>query len=149
MSNIMKRNPTPFYNVLVKQQAAWRRLLHCFVNSSKIRLNLIIRIFATISVVCNPQPGRLPALSRPHQRNVTYPNSVVEVFTYYADNSLRTLSNKRGTQILEAYNYSYDAAGNLTQKLDGREYTDYTYNVMIQLLTVQEPGGKTTTYAYD
>ena len=83
------------------------------------------------------------------QEAVTYPNNVVEEFTYYADNSLKTLSNKQGSQILEAYNYLYDANGNLIQKLDGKGTTTYTYTVMKQLLTVTKPGGKNTTYAYD
>ena len=84
-----------------------------------------------------------------NQRSITYPNNVVEEFTYYADNSLKTLANKQGPTILEAYNYAYDANGNLTQKLDGKGYTNYTYTVMNPLLTVQEPGGKTIAYAYD
>ena len=54
-----------------------------------------------------------------NQQRVTYPNStnslnnIFTEFTYYADNSLHTLKSGRGTQTLEAYNYLYDANGNL------------------------------------
>ena len=54
------------------------------------------------------------------QRRVTYSNNVVEEFTCYYDNNLKTLSNRRGSQILEAYNYLYDANGNLTKSLTAR-----------------------------
>ena len=54
-------------------------------------------------------------------------NNVVEEFTYYADNSLKTLKNRRGGQILATYQYEYDNNGNLVEKLDGKGTTTYTY----------------------
>ena len=62
---------------------------------------------------------------------------------------LHTLANKIGSTIIEAYNYSYDPAGNQTSKLDGKGTTHYTYDQLNLLLTVTEPDGKVTSYTYD
>ena len=77
-----------------------------------------------------------------------YPGSSEE-YTYYPNNRLHTLANKRGSTIIEAYNYSYDPAGNQTSKLDGKGTTSYTYDELNRLETVTEPDGKTTAYTYD
>jgi len=83
-------------------------------------------------------------------KTVTYSGGATEEYAYYADGRLNTLSNKKSaTVIIEAYNYAYDANGNMTSKLDGKGTTSYTYDKMNRLLTVTEPSGKKTTYTYD
>ena len=62
---------------------------------------------------------------------------------------LKTLSNKKGSVILEAYGYNYDAHGNMTGKTDVKGTTSYTYDQLNRLATVSEPGGKQTSYIFD
>jgi RHS repeat-associated protein len=60
------------------------------------------------------------------------------------------LTNKKPNgSIIEAYNYGYDANGNISQKVDGKGTTAYTYDKLNRVLTISEPGGKVTTYEYD
>ncbi len=82
-------------------------------------------------------------------QKLSYSNGVTEEYTYYADNSLNTLANKKGSTILEAYNYAYDAAGNMVTKLDIKGTTSYTYDALNRLASITEPSGKVTGYAYD
>ena len=76
-------------------------------------------------------------------------NGSSEEYTYYPNNRLHTLANKKGSTIIEAYNYSYDPAGNQTGKLDGKGTTSYSYDPLNRLLSVTEPGGEITSYTYD
>jgi YD repeat-containing protein len=49
----------------------------------------------------------------------TLPNGVTASYAYYADSRLHTLQNRAsGGATLEAYQYAYDGAGNLTAKQD-------------------------------
>ncbi|MDR1156825.1 MAG: hypothetical protein LBK75_00745 [Oscillospiraceae bacterium] len=83
-------------------------------------------------------------------QKVTYPGGAYEEYTYYDDNKLHTLTNKKANgSILDAYNYAYDGAGNRTQILDGHGTTTYTYDVLNRLLTATEPDGRVTAYTYD
>ncbi|MCL1816795.1 MAG: DUF4329 domain-containing protein, partial [Clostridiales bacterium] len=93
----------------------------------------------------------------------TLPNGVTANYTYYNNNKLHTLENKKGSLTLEAYQYAYDGAGNMTAKQDVKGTTVYTYTPLNQLATVNEPNprpsgpppseeggnGKLTTYTYD
>jgi RHS repeat-associated protein len=79
----------------------------------------------------------------------TLPNSVTANYTYHNNNKLHTLQNKKGATIVEAYQYTYDGAGNMTAKQDVKGTTTYTYTSINQLATVNEPGGKQTSYSYD
>ena len=83
------------------------------------------------------------------KQSVTYPGNIIEEYTYYGDLSLHTLTNKQNNIILEAFNYAYDANGNMLTKLDGKGTTTYTYNNMNQLLTVSEATGRALSYTYD
>jgi RHS repeat-associated protein len=82
---------------------------------------------------------------------VTCPGGATEEYTYYDNNKLHTLTNKKANgNIIDAYNYAYDGAGNRTQILDGHGTTTYTYDVLNRLLiTATEPDGRVTTYTYD
>ena len=79
----------------------------------------------------------------------TLPGGITANYTYYDNNKLKTLQNKRGSLTLEAYQYVYDAAGNMTAKQDVKGSTTYTYTDVNQIKTVSEPGGKLTSYTYD
>ena len=79
----------------------------------------------------------------------TLPIGVTSEYTYYKNNRLDTLQNKKGTQMLESYKYTYDGAGNITAKQDVKGTTIYTYSSLSQLLKVSEPSGRITQYVYD
>ena len=79
----------------------------------------------------------------------TLPNGVTANYTYFDNNKLQTLENKRGGLILEAYQYTYDGVGNMKAKQDVKGTTVYTYTPVDQLASVSEPSGKLTTYTYD
>ncbi|MBC2581762.1 S8 family serine peptidase [Clostridium sp. DJ247] len=83
-------------------------------------------------------------------QSIVYPNGTREEYTYYNDNLLKTLINKKadGT-IIESYSYEYDAVHNMTKKVDKKGTTSYTYDVLNRLLSVTEPTGIVTSYTYD
>jgi RHS repeat-associated protein len=83
------------------------------------------------------------------KKKISYPGSVTAEYTYYDDNKLETLVNKKGSTILEAYSYNYDASGNISSKTDVKGTTIYTYDNLNRLETVSEPGSKTSAYIYD
>ena len=115
--------------------------------------NITIRIYDKASRLYQVKVGALTTTydyyPNGNLKKVTYPNSVILEYTYYTDNRLNTLSTKRGTTILEAYNYAYDNNGNLTTKLDIKGTTTYTYDELNRLSTVTEPNGRVTEYEYD
>ena len=68
------------------------------------------------------------------RQQMSYSNGAKEEYTYTANNKLQTLVNRKpGGNILEAYNYTYDAAGNLLAKLDGNGVTSYRYDAQNRL----------------
>jgi len=81
---------------------------------------------------------------------VTYPNQYKEVYTYYKDNLLWTLTNKKADgSTMDSYTYTYDAAHNQLTKnevINGvtKGTTTYTYDSLNRLETVTEPSGKVT-----
>jgi RHS repeat-associated protein len=89
------------------------------------------------------------------RNNVTYPGGASEVYTYYDNNLLKTLINKKsdGTNT-DVYVYTYDAANNQISKheiINGVEKgtTNYTYDSLNRLETVLEPNARLTTYTFD
>jgi len=89
------------------------------------------------------------------RKSVIYPNGITEEYTYYPDNTLRTLTNKYsdGT-VMDVYTYTYDEANNQVSKheiINGVEKgtTLYEYDALNRLKKVTEPGGKVTSYTYD
>ncbi|MCL1816957.1 MAG: hypothetical protein FWG43_05085, partial [Clostridiales bacterium] len=79
----------------------------------------------------------------------TLPNGVTANYTYYGNNKLHTLQNEKGGNILEAYQYAYDVAGNMSVKQDVKGTTSYYYTPINQLASVAESSGKHTEYTYD
>ena len=77
-------------------------------------------------------------------------NTGSEEFTYYNDNLLHTLVNKKADgSILESYTYSYDNSHNQISKTDALGNTKYTYDTLNRLQKVTEPNGKITEYTFD
>ena len=84
------------------------------------------------------------------RQGVAYPDGSREDYTYYKNNLLWTLTNKKadGT-LIDTYTYTYDDAYNQTSKVDAKGKTDYTYDALNRLDTVTEPNGRKTAYTYD
>ena len=88
------------------------------------------------------------------KKSVSYPNGVTENYTYYVNNLLKELINRKADgSILDNYTYTYDAANNQTSKHElvngiDKGTTSFTYDGLNRLDTVSEPG-KTTAYTYD
>ena len=81
---------------------------------------------------------------------MTHQGGVSEEYAYHADGRLAAVAHRKGDgSIIEAYSYGYDASGNVAQKLDGSGATAYAYDKLDRLLSVSEPGGRVTTYAYN
>ncbi|MFR0822939.1 MAG: RHS repeat-associated core domain-containing protein, partial [Clostridia bacterium] len=80
-----------------------------------------------------------------------YPNETVEQYTYYPDNTLKELVNKKADNTeISKYSYEYDNNNNVTKKIDELGETSYTYNALDMLLEVsKKQDGKKTVYAYD
>jgi RHS repeat-associated protein len=72
--------------------------------------------------------------------------SVQKVFTYDAQNNVRTITDGRNKQTV----FAYDNAGNNTSvTLDGQPVASATYNALGQMLTSTDGNSRTTTYSYD
>jgi YD repeat-containing protein len=90
-----------------------------------------------------------------NRQSVTYFNGAKEEYTYYRDNLLWTLTNKKPDgSTMDTYTYTYDAAHNQTSKVEFvngalKGTTSYTYDGLNRLLSVTEPSGKVTVYTYD
>jgi YD repeat-containing protein len=70
-------------------------------------------------------------------------------YTYYANNRLHTLANKRGNVLLSTFNYAYDGNGNMLTKLEIAGQTTYQYDALGRLTRATEPGGKVTQYSFN
>ncbi|MCL1816693.1 MAG: DUF6531 domain-containing protein, partial [Clostridiales bacterium] len=89
-------------------------------------------------------------LDNGNREKVSYASGVVEEYTYNENNQIKTLANKNaGGSTIEAFNYGYDAAGNMVNKLDKKGITSYTYDENNRLAAVTEPDGKVTNYTFD
>lgn len=82
--------------------------------------------------------------------SIKYPNGAIEEYSYYKNNLLHTLTNKKadGT-IIGLYSYIYDGAHNITSKVDNKGQTNYEYDRLNRLQRVTEPNGKTIEYEFD
>ena len=90
-----------------------------------------------------------------NRESVIYQDGTKEEYTYYENNWLKSLVNKRADgSIMDTYGYTYDAAGNQLTKyevINGLEkgLTSYTYDALNRLETVTEPSGRIAKYTYD
>jgi len=83
-------------------------------------------------------------------KSVTYPTGIKEEYTYYPDNTLWALTNKKadGT-VLDIYTYTYDSANNQKTKYEViggviKGTTTYAYDNLNRLETIIEPSGRQT-----
>jgi len=103
-----------------------------------------------ISVTAGGQTTTYTYYDNGSKHTVLYPDGSNEAYTYYDDGMLHSLLNLKADQtVIDAYSYNYDAAHNITSKVDGRGTTTYTYDDLNRLLTVTEPSGKITAYTFD
>lgn len=84
------------------------------------------------------------------KQSTVYGDGTREDYSY--DGALRltqlTHTDRRGS-LLDYYEYSYDAAGNLTGESSTRGTTAYTYDEDGRLASVTEPEGRRVAYTYD
>ena|GEM_PF-949734 len=84
---------------------------------------------------------------------VTRPNGVTTAHVYNEAGRLAETTSKVGEvpTILESLKYGYDAAGNVTSKLDQRAEaeTTYAYDALNRLTEFNPPGEGSTSYGYD
>jgi YD repeat-containing protein len=81
----------------------------------------------------------------------TLPASTGVVSSYSYDNADRLLGIshvKGGSQTLAFVNYTLDAVGNRTQRVDGQGTHSYSYDDLYRLTSVTYPGPTTTSYAF-
>ena len=109
--------------------------------------------------------GRLMSLTDPQGKALSFaydpegdltevkrPNGVTTTSVY--DNAGRlaeTSSEEEPSTTLEALEYSYNPAGNVTSKVDQRLETEttYAYDALSRLTEFNPPGESVTTYSYD
>lgn len=84
------------------------------------------------------------------QQDVIYPGTAKEVYVYYKNNLLKTLTNsKSDSTLISSYSYIYDSANNQIKKTDALGDTTYVYDELNRLSKVTEASGKITEYSYD
>ncbi len=83
-------------------------------------------------------------------KSITYPGQGKSVFTY--DNASRLISQvntlANGTA-LNSYSYEYDLNGNRIRKTDNNNITEYSYDALSRLTSVEEADGTATSYTFD
>jgi RHS repeat-associated protein len=109
--------------------------------------------------------GRMTSLTDPQGKALSFafdpegdltevkrPSGVTTTNVYNEAGRLsETTSKDEGGTILEALKYGYDAAGNVTSRLDSRleEETPYAYDGLNRLTEFNLPGEGSTAYGYD
>ena len=84
-------------------------------------------------------------------KSVIYSGGAREDYKYYEDGLLESLINtKNDGSELESFVYTYDENGNMHLKTDNKGTTEYTYDNLNRLKTVDEHySGKNSEYTYD
>jgi len=84
------------------------------------------------------------------RKTVEYNCGAREEYSYYKNNLLKTLINKKADgSIINQYSYTYDDSNNQISKKDEKGITSYVYDSLNRLEKVTEPDTKNTTYVYD
>ena len=82
--------------------------------------------------------------------SIKYPNGSKEIYSYYANNLLETLTNIDAMgKTVDSYSYNYDKANNQTSKTGPKGRTDYLYDKLNRLRSVFQPYGGMINYGYD
>src|SRR3989304_2373919 len=75
---------------------------------------------------------------------------VVSSYAYDNANSLTGISHvKDGTTTIASVDYTLDAVGNRTQRVDQQGTHTYQYDDLYRLTSVTYPGPQTTSYTFD
>jgi len=89
-------------------------------------------------------------------KKITYPklddtngSYLTSEFEYDGLNRLLSVINKKASQVLSFYSYTYDENGNMLSQTNAEGTTDYTYDVLDRLETIAYPHGESIEYAYD
>jgi RHS repeat-associated protein len=77
------------------------------------------------------------------------PNDVVSTYTYDGADRLTGITHVKGEDTLAFVEYTLDAVGNRTERVDGLGTHSYTYDELYRLTEVTYPGPSTTSYTYD
>ncbi|WP_041715169.1 polymorphic toxin-type HINT domain-containing protein [Acetivibrio clariflavus] len=83
-----------------------------------------------------------------NRKSLKLPNNVLTTYEYDARNVLIKLVNQVGSSV-DIYEYEYDENSLQTAKIEPKGKTSFEYDNLGRIKTVVEPGGRTTTYAYD
>ena len=82
--------------------------------------------------------------------SLTYPNSMVEAYTYNKANWVTSVTNTKGTEVLSSYAYTYSADGNQRIKTDYTgKFTLYTYDNAGRLINESDSDNLSIDYTYD
>ncbi|WDV47883.1 peptidoglycan-binding protein [Clostridiaceae bacterium M8S5] len=83
-------------------------------------------------------------------KKIRYQNGVSQEYTYYKNNKLKTLTNKKSDgSVIDTYSYTYDMAGNMTSVIDKKGQTSYEYDKLNRIKKATKPSGNITNYEYD
>lgn len=81
---------------------------------------------------------------------VNYPGNILRTeYTYDNMNRLKTLVNKKGSEVITSFSYNYDSSGNITTVSENGQTTTYEYDALNRLIGITKPSGEVITYQYD
>ncbi len=84
-----------------------------------------------------------------NQTQMIHSNGMKSSYTFDGRNLLTGIVNQNPDGTRQEYQYTYDAEGLLTEKVEPKGTTTYAYNGIQQLVTMEEPTGRETKYTYD
>ena len=85
-----------------------------------------------------------------NRASLSYPNGVETSYVYNDANLVTRLENRRGQNILSAWDYTYRSDGNqLTKTDENGDVTAYEYDRLGRLTKETEPNGNAMAYTFD
>lgn len=85
-----------------------------------------------------------------NRASLTYANGTSETYSYNKANWVMQVINRRGSEILSQYSYTYYASGSQKSETDqAGKVTSYTYDSLGRLTQESESNGPTISYTYD